>query len=210
MQLYFIRHGQSEANVQRVISNHGWKHPLTELGRSQAQALAHRLQGEDITQLFSSPVMRAVQTAEILGAALGLPFTIREGLRENDNGSLEGRSDATAWDLYEHATTEWAHGFEMVRIADGENLVELRARFGALVQGLVTAYAGTSQRIALVGHGGLYRAGLPGVLKNVDNAFSWVHPVSNCGLVLAEERDGALWCTDWDGNQLDGNYGRII
>jgi broad specificity phosphatase PhoE len=43
MKLYFVRHGQSEANISRVISNRGWVHPLTEKGLQQAHDLAARL-----------------------------------------------------------------------------------------------------------------------------------------------------------------------
>lgn len=200
MRIYFARHGESEANILRVISNRGWKHPLTALGRTQAQALAERLKGEGITHIFSSPVMRAVQTAEILSTTLGLPFTTAEALRENDNGSLEGRSDEAAWQEYDRAVAAWYQGDETSRIADGESLLDIRARFVPFIRGLVAAHP--TGRIALVAHGGLFRAVLPDVLENIDKPFTWSHPLTNTGLVVAEERAGKLVCLAWDGTDL--------
>ena len=70
MKLYFVRHGESEANVLQVISNRGWMHPLTEKGRQQANTLAEKLRGAGITKIYTSPLRRAVETAEILSRSL--------------------------------------------------------------------------------------------------------------------------------------------
>ena len=207
MRLYFVRHGESVVNVLRIISNRDWKYPLTELGLQQAQGLAERLRGEGITHLYSSPVMRAVQTAEILSAALGVPDRQVEALRENDNGSLEGRSDQAAWQTYERAMEQWYAGAADARIADGETLAELRARFGAFIRELVAEHDGKQSRIVLVGHGGLYRAGLPAVLERIDHSFTWDHLLVNCGMVTAETRGAKLWCTAWDGADLGWRKG---
>ena len=207
MRLYFVRHGESTANVLRIISNRDGNYPLTENGRWQAGYLADRLRGEGITHLFSSPVMRAVQTAEILSEAVGVPNHQVEALRENDNGSLEGRSDQAAWQTYEQAMEQWRAGAADARIADGETLAELRARFGAFIRGLVEEHGETQSRIVLVGHGGLYRAGLPVVLERIDHAFPWEHFLHHCEMVKAETRGGKLWCTAWDRADLGWRKG---
>ena len=72
MRLYFVRHGQSEANVQMVISNRDLFHPLTELGRQQAEALAQSLAEVPVAAIYSSPIVRAAQTAQIVAARHGL------------------------------------------------------------------------------------------------------------------------------------------
>ena len=101
MKIYFLRHGESEANLLREFSNRGVKHPLTEAGRRQAHVLADALRGAGITRLYSSPLLRAVQTAEILGAEWQVPWETSSALREFDCGVLEGRSDAAGWAAYE-------------------------------------------------------------------------------------------------------------
>jgi len=66
MRLYFVRHGESEANILRVISNRGYRYGLTVRGQQQAVTLAQHLQHVPISSIFSSPLRRAVETADIL------------------------------------------------------------------------------------------------------------------------------------------------
>lgn len=66
MKFYFVRHGESETNVHGIFSNRGYQHPLTKKGIQQAQELVRQLAGASINRIYTSPIMRAVQTAEIL------------------------------------------------------------------------------------------------------------------------------------------------
>ncbi len=107
MRVYFVRHGESEANVLEVIANRGWRDGLTEKGRRQAYELATRLQEEVITEIYCSPLKRAVETANIVGTKLGLPVTVTDGLREFDCGELEGRGDPESWTAFRTLVQEW-------------------------------------------------------------------------------------------------------
>ena len=93
MKLYFVRHGESEANLLNEFSNRGSKHGLTDKGRQQAHTLAQSLQTAPVAAIFSSPLLRARQTAEILSQTLGVPYRVTDALREFDCGVLEGKSD---------------------------------------------------------------------------------------------------------------------
>lgn len=81
MKLYFARHGESEANLLHEFSNRGLKHGLTEEGRQQAATLAGKLEGISVAKLFSSPLLRAIQTAQILADEPGVPYEITDALR---------------------------------------------------------------------------------------------------------------------------------
>jgi len=70
VKLYFARHGESEANVQRIFWNQPEGYGLTDKGRAQAKALADALAGIQFAALYCSPVLRAVQTAQIVGRRL--------------------------------------------------------------------------------------------------------------------------------------------
>jgi broad specificity phosphatase PhoE len=77
--MILVRHGQSEFNVVYAETriDPGIQDPiLTGLGRQQAHAAAQTIQGQDVHRLISSPYRRAIQTAEIIGAALDLDITI--------------------------------------------------------------------------------------------------------------------------------------
>ncbi len=90
--LLLVRHGQSEHHVQDLTG--GWTDtPLTELGRQQAELLAARLPdviGELPARLYCSDLLRAMQTAQIVGRALGLEPILEPGLREINNGVAAG------------------------------------------------------------------------------------------------------------------------
>jgi broad specificity phosphatase PhoE len=213
MKLYFVRHGQSEANITRVISNRGWVHPLTELGRQQARDLAEKLGGAGIVKIYTSPLQRAVQTAEILAQGLGIEYEITGALREFDCGIAEGRADAEAWKLHAWVTEEWAvhHRWES-RIEGGESCLDLRARFLPLVNGLLRDYANhpengdTDHRYVLIGHGALYYHMLTQTLVNLPPKFDGGFP--NTGYVLAEARPEGLVCLEWCGVKVIDNLGR--
>jgi broad specificity phosphatase PhoE len=203
LQLLFIRHAQSEANVLQVISNRGRRHGLTALGRAQAQALAERLRGTPLTALYHSPLLRAEETAACVAGACGAAAQPAEALREYDCGVLEGGSDAASWLRYETVLVRWLkHADHEHRPEGGESFNDIRARFVPFVAGLVEAYGDTEATVALVGHGGLYRLMLPLVLANVSATFALETPIPNASLVRAETRGGALVAVEWCGQSM--------
>ena len=108
MRLVFSRHGESEANVQQVYWNGPEGYGLTPKGRQQAEALADALAGIRFAALYCSPVLRAVQTAEIVGQRFGLMPQIVDGLREYDVGILEGRTySEETHKLYGQVVERW-------------------------------------------------------------------------------------------------------
>lgn len=209
MQLYFVRHGESEANVQQILANRGLTHPLTEKGRAQAETLAARLGSVGITHIYCSPLLRAQETGQILSRAWGVPVTLTDALREFDCGIWEGRGDLEArqgWDAIWHAWHQ-QHDHDY-KAEDGESFNDLTARFGPFIDGLIAQFGSTDARLALIGHGGLYMSVLPTVLHNVPAEFALSHAPGNTAFVLAELRSGALICTEWCDIPLspDGNH----
>lgn len=203
MKLYFARHGESEANLLQVFSNRGLKHGLTDKGRAQARILAQTLQQASVTRLFSSPLLRAAQTAEILAEVLGLEYEITDALREYDCGVWEGRSDVAGWEEYERVLAAWIErGDWTARMEGGESFDDMRRRFVPFVERLVEQYGDSPAGMGLIGHGGLYRCMLPLVLENIEHNFALRHSIGHTGLVVAEQQGGRLICTAWDGNRL--------
>ncbi len=127
MKIYFVRHGESQANVLREVSNRGLRHGLTRKGREQAVALAHKLQGLPITRIYSSPVLRAIESSVILADRLSLDYEVVEALREYDCGVLEGRSDETGWQMWKDLFDDWVvHRRWERRIEGGESFFDIR------------------------------------------------------------------------------------
>ena len=97
MRFLFLRHGESEANLLEVFSNRGWKHPLTQNGRRQVEKLAEALHHCGVVAIYTSPLRRAVESAQILGERLMLPCDIEPALVEYDVGMYEDRGDSEGW-----------------------------------------------------------------------------------------------------------------
>jgi broad specificity phosphatase PhoE len=87
---YFVRHGESEANVASVIAG-AIEPPLTPNGRAQAERAANLLMGRGIAAIIASPQGRAADTAHAIAVRLGLPVAFDPGLVERRWGVWEGR-----------------------------------------------------------------------------------------------------------------------
>lgn len=87
---YFLRHGVTDHNQARLVMGQR-DIPLNQRGREQARRAARLLVGIGITTIFTSPLGRARETAEIVGMRLGLPVQPVEALKERNWGILEGR-----------------------------------------------------------------------------------------------------------------------
>lgn len=204
MKIYFVRHGESEANLLGEFSNRGIKHGLTPKGRRQATALAESLERFSVDLIYSSPLLRASQTAEIVAARLGLAYSVTDALREYDCGVLEGKSDAASWQLYYALLDDWLERSRWERRIDGgESFTDMQSRFVPLIDQLMHRHHANDTRIMLIAHGGLYRCMLPLVLRNITFAFTRSHPIDNTSYILAESHGATLVCREWCGQALD-------
>ncbi len=86
-----IRHGESIANVKKIISHDNEAFPLTEKGMKQAQIVGEELSGIKIEKIYTSPVLRARQTAEIISKVVGCEVIVEERIRERYFGRLNNR-----------------------------------------------------------------------------------------------------------------------
>jgi broad specificity phosphatase PhoE len=204
MRLYFVRHGESECNLTWEFSNTGVKHPLTAKGVQQAHTLAARLaEAGDVRKVYTSPLLRARQTAHIMGDTLHVPVEETDALREFSAGVLEGRSDPAAWDIYHAVGATWLARQDWAqRIEGGESVLDMRARFMPLIAEITQTYHNQLGALVLVGHGGLYIWMLPLVLTNLDYDFTTGHRILNTAHVVAEWTPDGWRCTEWCGEPL--------
>jgi broad specificity phosphatase PhoE len=204
MRIYFTRHGESQANLLHQVSNRGLRHGLTRKGREQAVALADRLRNLPVTRIYSSPVLRAIETSVILANRLELDYEVVDALREYDCGIAEGRSDAEAWQLWRALFDAWVveRRWEQ-RIEGGESFYDIRERFVPFIEGLVNRYGSTEAGVVCVSHGGVYWMMLPLVLKNVDHGLMAKHGLDYTSCIVAEWRPAGLYCVEWNGRVIE-------
>ncbi len=202
MRVLCVRHGQSVANVLAVISNRGKAHGLTDLGRAQAHALAEQLRSQQVVAIYTSPLLRATETADILSAATGMGYTETDALRECDRGIVEERGDDEAWALVHTCWEDWRAGQWDSRVEGGESLADTRARFVPFFQAVTERHRDADGVVVLVGHGALFLTMLPLVLSNVDHEFTFNAPLPNTGAIVLEP-DGEGWrCVEWCGTPM--------
>ena len=98
--LIFMRHGQAENNVNRILVGRHIESHLTDYGRQQVEDTARYLQNVPIEKLYASPVIRTVETAKIVSKILGINYEIDERLYEIDLGRLVGMNYDDIIDKY--------------------------------------------------------------------------------------------------------------
>ncbi|WP_082563447.1 MULTISPECIES: histidine phosphatase family protein [unclassified Nocardioides] len=143
-ELLVVRHGQSTWNVAGRIQGQTASPKLTDLGRRQAAGVAARLLGHGPRKLLTSDLVRAWQSAEIIGGALGLEPLSDPRLRERHYGIWQGRNA----DAARQASLSLA---DHQRLPGGESVSDLRQRWLAVAAEL----RGTPGPVVLVTHGNI-------------------------------------------------------
>lgn len=136
--------------------------PLSELGLAQAANLASELASHPLTHIFSSDLLRARQTAEIIASRSALPVGLLPALREIRFGQWEGLS----WDEVSARDADyaarWMDAYPLLPAPGGEDFAAFRERVrGALAEVVRLASGGQA---AVVTHGGVIRTVLLDVL----------------------------------------------
>lgn len=154
--IYIVRHGQTEWNVERRLQGHG-DSPLTELGIKQAHDLKELLGNVHFDAVFSSDLLRAKRTAEIITLEKKLEVLTTELLRERSWGKFEGQNVEVLHqfdELFEKLTD--AEKFTYKSDVSIENDAEISTRFITFTREIAIRYA--RKTVLIVTHGGIMRA----------------------------------------------------
>lgn len=148
MKLFVIRHGESEADILNVIEGRA-DFNLTDQGVKQAKLLAKKLKSYNIEKIYSSPLKRARQTAELLGQEINKEVIFLDDLMEFNNGLIAGLKREVADKLYPKDINlpfnQSMYGME--------SLEAFRLRAEKVLNYLVTT--NEAEVIAIVAHGGI-------------------------------------------------------
>jgi len=151
--ILLARHGETDWNREGRFQ--GWADPpLNATGRAQAVDLSVQLMAEELAAVYSSPLRRAYETAEVVAASRGLEPVTVDALREVDVGSWSGLSRAEIEQRFPEQYARWldyGRGWE-----DGETYEQMVDRVVEALQELAEARDG--ERILAVTHGGPMRA----------------------------------------------------
>jgi len=137
LKLILVRHGETYWNDERRIQGGDSDIELNDTGLEQARKLAAFLENEPITAILSSPLQRAIATAEVIASHHQLPVEIDQGLRELKVGELEGMSVSNLSTTFSQFLMQWWQDGGAVKLPNGESLVELQQRAWKAVERLL-------------------------------------------------------------------------
>jgi len=185
--LYLIRHGQSAGNAEGRFGGHS-PTPLSKLGFAQAKVTAKALAKENITAIYSSDLLRAVQTAEPLAKMLELEIVTRTAFRERNVGVLEGLTfDESKQEFPSDYYALVNRNIQHV-ITEGESYRHLLTRITAELRSILGKHRG--ERIAVFTHTGalcFMTLHLLGAIHRNTKQTPWII-TSNCGINRFEIR----------------------
>jgi probable phosphoglycerate mutase len=191
--LVLIRHGECVANERGLAGGPLGDGGLTELGRSQAAALARRLAvtGElrSAQALYTSTLPRAIQTGEIVFPAIS-PDLVPQ--REEDLGELRvGVADGLTWVEIEerYALPNWDEDPSQVNVPGGESLLAFFARSARVIEKLVARHP--RELVVVVCHGGVIEQAMK-IYQGLDASVRLRPRIEHLSMTEIEFRDGEM------------------
>lgn len=184
--IYLVRHGESEWNAARLTQGQTPHPGLTDLGRAQSEAAARALLADAVTvpEVIASDLVRAVQTADIVAAALGAAVRVDPRLREQSLGTFEGLSYADSFAA--GSALDWSD--PDLRVGGGESLRDVQRRMLD-----VLAELAHGADVVVVSHGDAIRIVLGHLAGHALGAAPWIE-VGN-GAVVAVDGAQIRWLT---------------
>lgn len=204
---YLIRHGATANNTLRPprLQGCGLDFELSDLGRLQARRTADRLAPLPFARIFSSPLLRARQTAEAIAAPHGLTVEVVPEIVEVDVGRWEGLT----WAEAEQVDPEAYRGFTtdpgINPYSGGENLRGVLARVGPALDRLLAEAAG--QTVAIVAHNVVNRVYLADLLCIPLSEYRRI-PQNNCCIDILRHSAGQTRLVTM--NALDHLEGELV
>ena len=202
--LFLIRHGENEWTERGALAGRTPSVSLNPKGREQARQIAERLKAQPITAIYSSPLLRCLETAQPLAAALNLSVSVETGILEVDygdwrGGELKELGKRPEWRLVQI----FPGGF---RFPGGETLREVQNRAITALERIRAAREG--EAVAVFAHGDVLRTTLAYYLGAPLDLFQRIH-ISTASVslvafhrfgphILAMNDSGGLPVIKWD------------
>ncbi len=148
MKIYLIRHGETTGDIEDRYGGSYDDH-LTELGRQQIQETADKIVGKGIEIIFTSTLIRAKESGQIISSKIGCAVEEREGLQERHYGILTGLTKAEALEKYPEVVE--AHKDSKNTDPEGESYEDFQNR---VLNSFKEIQKENYNTVAIVSHGG--------------------------------------------------------
>lgn len=184
--VYLIRHGHTDTSGNFDSRNNI---SLNSKGKASCIRLAQWLKERKIEKLYSSPVTRAIETADILHAYLDLPYEIGAGLQEIDFGEWQEKSYKEVCEQYPDYLKEIAAKRESFAYPNGESIHQFNQRVWMTLKELSNT---DNQNIVLITHKGVIES-IVGKILSISSIFLplTIYPAS-CSILLLNNAQWSL------------------
>ncbi|MDP6127784.1 MAG: histidine phosphatase family protein [Dehalococcoidales bacterium] len=183
--IILARHGETAWNVEEIFRGR-IDVELNETGRRQAQLLAGHLLDINIEAVYSSPLSRALETAEAIAGRRRLEVDVSAGLMDLDFGEWQGLSRREVAERYPALHEEWLNHPERVRFPAGGSLSAVRERATGLIDELIGKHTGT---LVLVSHRVVNKV-LICALLGLDDSHFWNISQDTCAITTFDYEQG--------------------
>lgn len=201
LQIWFVRHAESEINVAtsaHSVPDAGVSYPLTKRGMEQAAAFADAHAHTPIVAIYTSTLLRAIQTSDAIALKHRIAITLAPQARELDPGIALDAPDFKP--LYQELKNKWLVAGDIdARYGTGESLGDVQRRFLPFVREVMNRHAHDRGVVIIMSHGGTLGMLVPMLANNVPEDFATRHPLTNTGIIKTELKDNSLVCIEWLG-----------
>ena len=181
-----VRHGETEWNRREIFRGRA-DVELNQRGREQAKALGAALEGRSIDAVYSSPLSRAVETAEAIAEPHGISVEIEDGFVDFDYGAWQGLPHEEVRQRYPRMYQDWVERPHTVRMGGGESLRMVRRRAMETLMRIVDRHQ--DDTVVIVAHRVVNKVVLCAVLELANSHF-WRIRQDTCALNVFEWSDG--------------------
>jgi len=166
--LILARHGETVWNIEKIYRGRADIN-LNEMGIRQAELLGEYLSNWGLEAIYSSPLRRALDTANIIARYQKISVHIAEGLIDFDYGEWQSLPEQEAKRRYPTLHNEWYNNPHKVKMPGGESLEDVRRRAIKVVSDVLASYQGS---VVLVSHRVVNKV-LICYLLGLDNSSFW-------------------------------------
>jgi Fructose-2,6-bisphosphatase len=202
--MFVARHGDAGYAVDGVLSDDGGA--LTDKGRDQVRHLVDQVRSRRVAAVYSSQMGRAVESAELAAAQLGLRSLVVDGLQEFSVGDLAGVSfhDDRAQQVFD----AWLHGDLAAACPGAEDGHAVVKRFKGALDEIADRHRG--ETVLVFTHGGAMSLAIPGLSVNLRNDLAVQRFLPNCVAVEIEVDADGWRVVTWPGATEGHGAGHVL
>lgn len=190
MKVYILRHGRTDWNAAGRLQGRS-DIELNEEGRASARETGEKLKEIPFSAAFSSPLLRARETAELILQGRNLPLQSDARLTELSYGRAEGAylAQDTRWnDMVQRLFSVPERDY--IAPEEGESYADLLVRCRDFINGVLLPHEKEWEHVLLVSHGGTVRGLFSSMLGEASDGLFQKHPPKNCAVNIVDCTDG--------------------